>query len=80
MTNEAEKFSDATASGIDLLMAKVHAAKILLSVRELIRTGRFAIAELLLREYPSGGAEAAEALDLRGQTLLALGLRGPAIG
>jgi protein O-GlcNAc transferase len=79
MTNEAEKFSGATASGIDLLMVKVHAAKILLSVRELIKTGRFAVAELLLREYPAGGAEAAEAFDLRGQTLLAVGLRGHAI-
>lgn len=63
-----------SATGLDLLMTKVRAAQVLLAARRYFDEGRFAIAELALRDYPADCPQQAEAADLRGRALLALNL------
>lgn len=65
--------------GVALLMAKVRSAMFLKDARQFYVEGRFAIAELTLRNYPPDGPDAAEAASLRGRALLALNLPGPAV-
>jgi len=78
MTKEVNEGSKSRSDGIELLMTKVRAARVLDAARRLVQNDRYGIAELVLREYPSDGPDAAEVNDIRGQALLSLGLRSQA--